>query len=305
MKKFTFGIIAASALLLTACDMGSSDSTQSVNYLSANLVTPKDGSASFATPGTYTVFMNITQGTLSIATNNLMINNTAYSFATDTTQVKSEIVNTEMGNGQTITIDNPKGFFNNNRTLPLLNGKFVISSLNYKYGGQGANLSQTPLYAYPVIISHYDVGSDYTVRTFPPDACYLGNTSTTYPTEAGTGSYYNKDMVYRVEITDFAKKKANVYIYQAKFAEAAPTLTGVVLKDLNISWENNYYTISGENITPGVIEGTQTTPNDKYVFDKFNFTTVGPDMTNANITYEVAGKFKGSFSGSYMLSKNK
>ena len=107
-------------------------------------------------------------------------------------------------------------------------------------------------------------------------------------------------MLYRVLI-DLEKKTADIIIYNAKFAAAAPPLKAILLKGLKVTWGKGSYSIEGENLIPSVPEGGTWQENPRYVFNKFAFNTNGKTMTDANMSYLVAGMYTGQFSGSYVL----
>lgn len=301
MKKFTLGIFACAALMFSACSTDVKDSTTTVAYASANLITPLDGSDTYASAGTYSFFFNLTQNKVSVYTDNLMINNTASKFSTDTVTCDNRVVSVDDGGvGQVITINNAKGYLDNSTSYPITNSSFMLTSLAYRYNGNYPGINFT----YPqgvMIVGQYRIENLCDVKTFYPDASFYGSTTSSYVDNDGnTQSYTNKDMLYRV-VMDLKKNTASVVIYEAKFAEPQPKLTGIILRDLKVTYHNGGYSITGSNIVPEVIEGVSTTPNEKYVFDTFSLMTTSADLVDASINFQVAGKYKAFFTGSYIV----
>lgn len=295
MKKITLGLFSAALLAMGACSTEVEDQTQTVGYPAVNLISPLNGGESFATKGSYKFFLNLTQGKGTVSTTNLMIDNKAYSFQTDT--VAYGYVG---GNGMLIRMNNLKGYLDGNREMPLSGVNFDITSYYYSSNIQVPGFSQFPENAYPYVIGQYSAGN-WDVATFQEDASYYGETTTSYPGEGGTvESFKNEDMLYRV-IIDIDKKTAQVIIYNAKFAAPAPTLQAILLKDLKVTWKHGSYSIEGENVVPEVAEGGAWTENPKYVFNTFAMNTLNRSMTQAEMSYKVAGVFNGYFKGSYVI----
>lgn len=294
MKKFTLGLFSAMLLTLGACSTDVEDQTQTVGYSTVNLVTPLNGGESFASKGTYKFYFNLTQMKGTVSTSNLMIDNKAYTFQTDTISYGYM-----GGNGMLIRLQNLKGYLDGNKDMPLSEANFDITSYYYVSNISVPDYVQTPN-PYPYVIGQYTAGN-WHVATFQEDASYFGVTTTTYAGEGGAvQGYENKEMLYRV-IIDISKKTADVIIYNAKFAEPAPSLKAILLKDLKVTWGNGAYTIEGENVVPKVAEGTSWTENPTYVFNQFTMSTENKAMTKATMEYQVAGRFMGNFSGSYVV----
>lgn len=284
-------------LALGACSSDVKESQSTVSYPTMNLISPLDGGETFATEGNYSFMLNLTRRTGSVTTSNLKIDNKDYFFETDTVSTENY---TTIDGGVLIRLRNLKGYLDNSKDMPLTNGNFDITSLFYvsNISVPGYNTTPDP---YPYVIGQYTAGN-WSVATFQKDAAYFGSTSTYYNDEAGEQQEYKNDkMLYRV-IIDAAKKKADIIIYNAKFAEPAPELKPIILAGLDVTWKRGAYEIHGENVVPQVVEGTSTTPNERYMFNKFDFYTTNVAMTKAQITYDVmGGAFKGTFSGSYVV----
>ena len=145
---------------------------------------------------------------------------------------------------------------------------------------------------------HYDLNKKFLVKTFQRDTYYCGKTVTTYPSEEGMQAYENENINYRV-VVDVEKSKADVVLYDAKFAAPAPALTGMVLRGLDVTYFNGGFQISGKDIVPEVMEGDNaTTPNSRYTFNDFTLSSSSSDLIDVECSYTVATVFKGAFSGS-------
>ena len=294
MKKITVGLFSIALLAFGACSTDVDDQTQTVGYSTVNLVTPINGGESFASKGSYKFFLNLTQMKGTVSTSSLMIDNKAYSFQTDTVSYSYM-----GGQGMIITMNNLQGYLDGDREMPLSDANFDITSYYYVANIAVPDYAQVPD-PYPYVIGQYTAGN-WSVATFQEDAAYYGVTTTSYTSQNETmQSYTNEDMLYRVMI-DVDKKTADIIIYNAKFAEPAPTLQAILLKDLKVTFGNGAYSIEGENIVPGVAEGTSWTENPNYVFDTFKMTTLNKELTQADMSYQVAGRFNGNFNGSYIV----
>ena len=300
MKKLTLGLLSVLLLALGACNSDVDDTTQTVAYSTMNLVTPLDGGESFVSKGTYKFFLNMSKGKGCVSTANLMIDNKAHSFQTDTVAYGYA-----GGNGILIRLQNLKGYLDNDKTMPLTNDKFDITSYYYVPPLSIPGYSQMPD-PYPYVIAQYTAGN-WQVATFQEDCSYIGKTTTSYIGQDGsTQAFENDKMLYRVLInTD--KKTADIIIYNAKFASSdkAPTIAAILLKDLKVTWGKGSYAIEGENVVPSVIEGAGWQENPKFVFDSFKFFTLNKELTQADMSYKVAGMYDGQFVGSYVVPESK
>lgn len=158
---------------------------------------------------------------------------------------------------------------------------------------------------FPVATEHFAV-LDYVlddvwrVRTFWNDVTFCG-TTTTNP--GADKPYENKNIRYRVVMkTDNGNlgDKADVIFYNAKFAEQAPAIEAIVIKDLKLEFSAAGYKVSGTDVVPSMIEAGALSPTPRYKFDNFSLSVVD-DLTQATADYKVAGKFEGSFQGACIL----
>lgn len=314
MKKLLLGALALSGLFLTSCDTTPKDSTAKVTYLTCNLITPLDGSPSYATKGLYSFNFNLSQWRVAMATSDLYVGEKRYSFTTDET----DYVQYAPYNGMVYYIKGFQGNVNNSATMPLKDSYLWITTNFYYYSSailptyEHPSLVFNGSYIQPALIGTYQVGEDFKVRTFMPDAFYSGKTYTTYPGQGGTiENNENKDMYYRV-LVDAAKNKADVMICNARFSasEREPLKAFIYLKDLDVTFGDGFYRITGAGITPQLYEGGKFDDYPSFNIESFTMSTTGTDMTGAVMDYTVLHtmntgdtpvtvKYTGQFTGSY------
>lgn len=147
----------------------------------------------------------------------------------------------------------------------------------------------------------YQVGDDYTIKTFPADMFFTGSQTTTYSFMGAPEKKFDyADAIYRVRFSD-DMKSATVIIMNVTFAEEMPKIIeAIVLKDLAVSYDATGYHISGSNILPEMLEAGALTPMPQYTFNDFSLDSDGPLLTECKCAYTVAGTFHGVFSGSYV-----
>lgn len=94
-------------------------------------------------------------------------------------------------------------------------------------------------------------------------------------------------------------------MYNAKFSDSPnePTKAAIYVKNLPVVFSSTGMTISGEDVIPEVLDGSTTTPNERYVFNTINFKTTDANLTQCEISYEVAGMYYGNFSGNYIQNE--
>ncbi len=319
MKKTLLGALALSGLLFsgtvfTGCDSTPKDSTATVTYLTCNLITPLDGGASYATKGLYSFNFNLSQWKVAFTTGDLQTNDKRYSFVTNET----DYLQFTPYNGMVYYIKGFTGNVDNSATLPLKDSYMWITSNFYYYPSAIIPTYTHPSlvfngeYIQPALIGSYQVGEEFKVKTFMPDAFYAGTTHTTFPTMGGAeGTYENKDMYYRV-LVDVVKNKADVMICNARFSnsEKEPLKAFVYLKDMDVTFGNGYYRITGADITPKLYEGGKFEDYPSFNIKSFDMTTTGADMTGAVMDYIVEHTqqmgemtmtvtYTGHFTGSY------
>lgn len=295
MKKLTLGFLSIALLSLGACSTDVEDTTQSVRYTTVNLISPLDGSEPFATEGAYTFDLNLTRLYGTVSTTNLKIDNKDYSFTTDTVST----LNYTGMQGFYIRFLNVKGYLGGDRTMPLNNANFDITSLFYS---PGITIPEYPEKQenMPYIIGQYTAG-DWYVVTLQKDATYVGKTKTTYPGQDGTEqTYENEGMYYRV-IMDTDKKTADIIIYEPQFASSAPKLKSIRLKGLPVKFGHGSFTIDAQDVIPQMVEGTSWIDVPNFTFNSFSVSSTNKEMTKIKMDYTVAGAYQGSFSGACVV----
>ncbi len=300
MKKNIFALIAMTGLVMTSCNTDSNDTTSTVEYPTCNLVTSLSTGVSSASTGSYRFLFNITQAKVSFATDNFKIDGNSHTLASDTVSYVSYMVQTDHGTGSLQDIRNFKGYMDRDRNMKITDSHMMISSVfNY-------NLAPVPglttIKNHPMIVGQYKIGNEWEVRTFSDDAFYSGKTVTNYKDRDGSDkTFESTGMMYRIVI-DMAKNKATMVIYNAKFSDSEhePVKSMILVKDLYVKWGAGYYTVTGKDIVPEMPENNVLTPNPKYIFNDITFRTTSDDLVSASIDYNVAGIYKGSFSGAYV-----
>ncbi len=297
MKKHLFWGIPAMALFLGACNSDPGKSVTQVTYPVYSLVTDRATASTQPVASAYNYTFNFTQENVKIAAA-LSYDGTTRTFTSNETTYTSDTYS----GGMVIKLGDIEAYWDNNTTRPIGNFRCELTSLINTYttdvpGVPALTEDQKSTLSYPASLVSYSVGTDLLVSSFPIIAWYKGETTTSYPTGNGDGSYSDKNMVYRVGI-DVPKKTACVVIYEPRFAEVMPSLPAIVLENLPVVFENGTYTIRVKDVVPKVAEGNGLTEYPNYIFNEFEFIPMG--MANALISYKVAGRFEGHFSGSWL-----
>lgn len=297
MKRHLFYAIPAVALLLGSCNSEPGDNTSQVTYPVYSLVTDRSSADTRAVASAYNFTFNFTQENVVFAAA-LNFNGSTRTFTSNETTFTSDTYS----GGMVIKLGDIQAYWDNDINKPIENFRCEISSMTNTYdkevlGVPALTEEQKVALNYPAVLVSYSAGNDYIVSSFPMVAWYKGETTTTFPSQDGTSDFSDNNMVYRVAI-DVSKKTANVVIYEARFAEVMPSLPAVVLENLPVSFENGTYTIKAENVVPKVAEGNGLTEYPNYIFNSFEFRRAG--MAQAAISYTVAGRFNGVFTGSWL-----
>lgn len=307
MKMKVFAALAAPVLMSVAfvsCDLNDGEMTDNFTIRTANLVTSETpGTAPVVKVSDYSYNLDVTAGKVTIATEIPVSSSSIVSFTLNPISYKSGLV--QVGNSYyevfTMQSANP-GVTTSGQQI--LNFKSELTALVY----YPPTISGLPAFSVPggagrglASLTQYTMGENLLVRTFLPDAVFCGTTRTEYPGQNGNIlNYETEGIKYRVRM-DIAENKATVIIYDAKFTdvEKEPVKTNIVLEDLALEFTTAGYTVSGSEITPKIYEAGTGTPNPAYIFNSFSLNCAG-DLTKATCDYEVAGIYKGSFSGSYL-----
>ncbi len=311
MRKIIFaGCAAVSLLPLVGCN-SSDDPELLATHLcdTYNLFTPILGSkASFATQSKYRFDLNATAMTATAECQNLTFDGAVHTLSIP--MVKMKLLRFP-GNMDYAEFSSATGILDG--TDGAVGGfQCVFSGLFYPIPEPVRIPTVNGQTAYrPFVIAQYRVGSMYDVATFPTDATYRGITSTSFEYKGQQQTYKTKAGSYRV-VMNPGTLKADVVLYKVKFAEQSPALV-LVLKDLDVKFERNAYSISGMNVNPRQVEGNNLTENDSFPFESFKLSTTTADLATISIEYTVRNKameegigngvkvyYKGSFAGSYV-----
>lgn len=286
----------ALSLMLTACGGNDYVMTHSFTAPTVNLITSVEDGSTIMSKGYYTFNLTTSAQTGTIGGQDILINNASMSFRTEEMAYSSpSLYEAIFKNVSTTTTGS--------LTYPLTNGNFLATPFYYFPGFFGINSPYNPSTAQgipDIVVASYNLGDAYTVKTFQENTFYKGKTNTTYPFQGSVQNFTTEEIYYGL-ILNLADKKATIIMYNAKFSgvEAEPVKAQVILKDLTIDCTGGQITVKGENIIPEIAEGTTTTPYPSYTFDNIEYKTTSNDLTQATITYKVAGIYNGSFAGAY------
>ncbi|MDE6679800.1 MAG: hypothetical protein K2J92_00425 [Muribaculaceae bacterium] len=290
---------AAAAMLTaaTSCDKNDPESSYTVSYSIYNLYTPLSGDqAAHVSTAAYQLRYDFINSTVEIGASDLIWNNSTYSFSTDAVRFTNGYYD---DGGEVIEFKNAKASVSGmtvDMSGMLTNRKYYTTQS--VPGITGGVLQYTQV---PVIAFSYNIGDLYSVRTFNPEAYMGGTTLTTYEMNGETKHYTNDKMLYRT-IIDIQKMTADMVIYNARFAEEQPVeLLAIAVKDLKVEWTPNGYRMTGSDIIPEYLEANELQPLPRYIFNNISLVTTGDRMTDFTLDYEVAGQYKGNFTGSVIL----
>lgn len=308
MNKLFPAALLGVALLFTGCDKNDSPES-TVKYVVPSFTLATDqttGDFELSGP-TYECEFDQINGEAEIEGKNIALPGGRYiSFDADDMPYSMIPFYSEYGNLNAISV--------NSQLPPLDQGSANITNLNVKlYSGRfwvtnpNIGISELKSTSFFPVISF--VADNVLVRTFWPDATFLGTTTTSYG-EPVT-NYENKQIGYRVimNLKDKGKYTADVYLLNAKFAEAAPQISVIRLKELPVEFNASGISIKATDKIPEMImsgnvtssngEATNYVPMPSFTFNEFSFAQTG-DLTSATIRYKVAGKYSATFTGSYL-----
>lgn len=284
-------------LMFASCDKEDDGPglTTSLTYNVYNLVTPLDKPEdAVATAGKYKVNYDQVSQLISLDASGLKLDgNTETTFSTKGVKFTRESDEDAEGYSDLFSIP---GAVPMATPVPVSDMNFMVTSNFY---GSVAPVPGLPDYTegIPQLYIQYKYDGKYLVKTFGADTSFMGTTVTTYPSKEGMSKFENDGITYRL-VLDVEKKKAAVVLYNARFAAPAPQLAAVVLRDLDLVFENGGYTVSGADLTPDVLEAGECVPNTRYVFNSFRLQNASSDLAGIEIEYTVAKVFKGTFTGS-------
>lgn len=184
----------------------------------------------------------------------------------------------------------------NNETI---NSLYAIIASNYYWPGIPNTTQHMPVGNLCTV--SFNVADKYSVRSFPEIVCYSGTTTSTFNDNDGNPTEFSsKEPLFSVTM-DMTAKTAEIIIQNAKFAQAMPSITSMRLTGLTISADNDHcYRISGKDIVPKVGEGQHETPFPQFSFNEIVLYPANDEMTHARCEFTVAGRYQGSFYGSWI-----
>lgn len=298
MKKLF--IMAGASLLvsLTGCNSenNSGSYTQKFGTAPINLITSVVDGTTTVSKGTYMFDLTISGQTGTISTNDLTVNNSSVSFKTPELKYASS--------GYDAIFKNVEATATGNMTYNLVNGTFIATPFYFYPGQIGINSPYNPPTGFnlpDILVASYTLAGMCVVKTFQQNTFFTGETTTTYPYMGEIAHYSTKDIMYGL-ILDLSNNTATLIMYKAKFSGVPqePVKTQINLNNLPVDFSNGMIRIKAEDVIPDVVEGGQTTPNEDYIFNNIEFATTSEDLTSARITYTVAGRYTGTFMGSYV-----
>lgn len=173
----------------------------------------------------------------------------------------------------------------------------VLSDIRQQLAGNPLERPQAGSASSNYIYGEFNYGA-FSVKTFWNDMLYKGETVTTYP--GAQEPYDTDDIIYRVNIKadNQGGCKADVYFYNAKFADRQPMAVNFMLRDLPVKLSKHGFSIAVSGKNPIMVpEGTE---NSRFQFNDFTLSST-PDLSGVVCNYKVAGIYTGQFGGQAVL----
>lgn len=309
-KSLLLGFAAVAAVSLVSCDKHEDNSYQtSIAVPVYNLFTPINGDGNpFVGSAIYSFTVVYPAETITISTNNLSNpNGTSGSFTTKPLSFDAKYYTVDDTGRESISV---KSQDPNDSGISIYDLNCLLTQAVYfpprvtdtdalpEYHGLNWH---RPISSYHYVFAQFQYGDDYNVRSFWYDQTFKGQTITSYPSGTGMTTYNTEGISYRVVMQlkkdGSISDKADLIMYDAKFAEPQPELSYIVLKDLNLQFTNEGYTITGDDVIPLVAENGEYTPYPAFVFNNFKASVSG-NLTGVSMAFTVAGRFSGNFTGS-------
>lgn len=289
MKKI-FSLLMASALLLTSCgvDKDQPNNTQKATATLPTVIIPTDASkpAEILTDANYTMVNYFSTGTWTVQVNNLKPSfSNALSF---TSPQMSPTFSTKIG----LQMSFLTPFLAQNNAV--INTLSMIVSDTYNYYVDSAAPTLGVFY-----FINFKVGDEYKVKTFEPNTFYAGNTVSSYTTEDGVKkSYTATKPMFNIQFSANLTK-ADLIIYNARFAEEMPEISRMVISGLKVEPDRMYgYRITGTGINPVVGDGAHATEYPTFQFTDIDFHPINDNLTEAQLTFKVGDRYSATFRGS-------
>lgn len=267
-------------------------------YSCCNLVIPADD-APFATRNSYTIKVYPFAQNATITSTDLSLGYGVGSFTTGTMPIADNVYTID-GSNQAVSFFS--GGFANENGLLIENMNGFISTLIYSLSAGYPNLTGFQFTPRISFVASYTVNHDFTVKTFMPDAVYVGTTNVT---SAGVSSspQDQKEARYRVVFSE-DMKKASVIIYELGLNENTPLGYGLLLRDLPVTYTKYGYEIKGINFVAETFGNY--TGESSFEFKNFTFTNNSSDLTECGIFFNIQHGddiYNGTFQGAYVRSK--
>lgn len=306
MKKIILISSFIPALLLFSCGEEKNEYTQSLNYGTTNLVTNIETGETTVSGGIYNVFFNLTDSWAIVTSDKINANGTTLTLKSEQTPFTSYLYNRgdEEYLSSNFTITNISNIFATaNGTYPIEGGSLKVTTSNYFITNPYPDITGSYYYA-PAVIGEFNIDDTWLVRTFSRDSFFKGTTTTQYSFQGTDAEYSTEETLYRLTF-NLETKKAQLVLYNARFAKEMPNpLVGVILKDLDVVFSADGYTVTGTNIVPLMIEGAGTTPAEDYTFSSFSLKSANNSLTSIDIEYVINFRhmmdYTGQFTGSYV-----
>lgn len=293
MKKILLSSVALLAIAFSSCDDNNKNDwpTDSVNIQTSSSAVLIPLSANdepvFLTDYTLRYSQSMSDGKVSVRSMKAITlpDGTAFSFESPATGIT--------GN-QFTTIVEPMPFTDKDGLTLRMHARLTSQYYAYnKSTGKIDNINQVP-----ISVMTLNIGSSYVLKTIQNEMAFSGKTTTLIN---GENPYSNAGIVYQLNL-DIANGKASVTIYNAKFAEAAPNIRILRLRNLTLKADRSSgYTVTGTDIVPEVLEGSEWVPNQRFTFNEFRLVPTSDNLSIASINYCVAGVYTGTCVGTYIV----
>lgn len=288
MKKI-YPLLMVSVLLLSSCgvDKDQPENTQKATATLPTVIIPTDASkeAEFATEVNYTIMNYFNTGTWTVQVSNL-----SPSFSSSISFTSPRMSPTfSVKTGLQMSFLTP--FVSNEGAAVDALSMIVSDTYNY-YVDVAPSLGV-------FYFIDFKVGDEYKVKTFELNTYYAGNTVSSYTTEDGDKkSYTAAGPMFNIQMYSNLTK-ADLIIYNARFAEEMPEITRMVISGLKIVPDRLYgYRITGTAINPVVGTGAHATEYPAYQFTDIDFHPINDNLTEAQLTFKVGDRYSATFRGS-------
>lgn len=297
MKKNLLIGAASIMFMLTACNGNDNVLNQTLTCTPVTLITSTSDGITSVTSGYYTFNVEIYSQMGNIDAKEIVLNGASMGFKTEDFNYATT--------GYDIIFKNITGTSTGSMSYPMHDGNFVVTPY-YNYPGMDPFRIESPYnpnitYGFPtILVGSYRLGDDYKVKTFQKNTFFYGTTNTTYSFMGSDGRYTTEDILYGL-ILDLPGNTATIIMYNAKFTDLPqePKKAQINIEGLTVDYSNGNIVVKGENVIPNVIEGSSSTPYPNFTFDNIELKTTSEDLTQATITYKVAGIYNGYFEGKY------